>query len=117
MGNAMYFVNKRVDQTERTEIGTRLFMPISAHRRLTQYPRDDLESLIYVLLYLLKRTVPWNEEKWLKVPNVPTNLMDAALYMKVKMRPEVIFLLNFQLKPTILSSFISSLCFPVVHGK
>lgn len=40
-------------------IGTAKYCPIASHLGLEQYPKDDLESLGYVLLYLVRGVVPW----------------------------------------------------------
>lgn len=40
--------------------GTRLFASVAAHLEVTQGRKDDLESLGYVLLYLMNHTLPWD---------------------------------------------------------
>jgi hypothetical protein len=40
-------------------IGTLGFMSCKSHEGKEQGPADDLESLIYTLLYLAEGTLPW----------------------------------------------------------
>lgn len=40
-----------------------MFASNSALQGLEQYPKDDLESLFYVLLYLKNGTIPWLKSK------------------------------------------------------
>lgn len=44
-------------------IGTAKFCSIASHRGLNQLPKDDLESLGYILLYFVTGTVPWEGQK------------------------------------------------------
>ena len=43
-------------------VGTARFCPISSHMGQEQYPKDDLESLGYVLLYMVEGELPWDHE-------------------------------------------------------
>ena len=40
-------------------IGTPRYASISAHQGIEQTPKDDLESLMYVLGYIWKKKCPW----------------------------------------------------------
>lgn len=44
-------------------VGTARYCPISSHLGQEQYPKDDLESLGYVLLYLVAGGLPWDQEE------------------------------------------------------
>jgi hypothetical protein len=39
-------------------VGTMLFASRAAHQRIPQVPRDDIEGLIYTLMYINKN-IPW----------------------------------------------------------
>ena len=41
--------------------GTAIFAPIAAHNGEKQFPRDDLESMVYTILYLMNGKLPWND--------------------------------------------------------
>lgn len=42
------------------EIGTIKFCPVASHLGLEQFPKEDLESLGYVLVFVMLRSLPWN---------------------------------------------------------
>lgn len=49
---------------ERTFLGTASFASLNAHIGVQQSRRDDLESLVLVLVYLLKGKLPWQGGKY-----------------------------------------------------
>ena len=46
-------------QKKRGFVGTPRYASIAAHQGLVQTPKDDVESLLYVLGYLHKKKAPW----------------------------------------------------------
>ena len=40
-------------------VGTALFASINAHKGSELSRRDDIESLVYTLIYLITGTLPW----------------------------------------------------------
>mmetsp|Transcript_38674 Transcript_38674/g.97383 ORF Transcript_38674/g.97383 Transcript_38674/m.97383 type:complete len:839 (-) Transcript_38674:1696-4212(-) len=46
-----------------TFVGTPQFASVSAHRGERQLPRDDLQSLLYVLVYLYRGSLPWSSSQ------------------------------------------------------
>lgn len=45
------------------EIGTIKFCPLASHYGLEQFPKDDLESLAYLLIYITLKRLPWSGVK------------------------------------------------------
>ena len=69
-------------------VGTALFASITAHKGKELSRRDDLESLVYTLLYLLIGTLPWK--------NIDiNNKKERHLFIK-KMKEDLVE--NFNLK-------------------
>jgi serine/threonine protein kinase len=52
--------HKHITQVKGLDItGTVRYSSINSHLGLTQSRRDDLESLVYVIVYLVKGRLPW----------------------------------------------------------
>ena len=47
--------------TDKTPLGTPNFISLNVHDGIEPSRRDDLESIVYILLYLFESTLPWNE--------------------------------------------------------
>ena len=63
-------------RSERHMIGTARYMSVGAHHGKSQSRRDDLESLGYMLIYLVNGELPWQtltssniKEKYRKIKN------------------------------------------------
>ena len=53
--------NKHVDMmTDRTPIGTYDYISLNVHRGFTPSRRDDLESIGYIIIYMLVGKLPWS---------------------------------------------------------
>uniref|UniRef100_A0AAV1UYE3 Casein kinase I n=1 Tax=Peronospora matthiolae TaxID=2874970 RepID=A0AAV1UYE3_9STRA len=50
---------KHKELKEGTVVGTPTFLSIHCHNGLTSSRRDDIESLLYVLIYLIRGDLPW----------------------------------------------------------
>ena len=64
--------------------GNQLFASVGNHLNLEQTPKDDLESLGYMIVYLLNGKLPWSglvEKSKTKVANILTNTkMTSSVY-------------------------------------
>lgn len=70
--------------------GTARFASIAAHEGSTQSPKDDLESLIYVLVYLYRGDLPWvrlkyktKDERNKKMLKMKSDITEKELCLKL----------------------------------
>ena len=77
-GLAKKFSFETVARTGRGFVGTAKFASIHAHEGLEQSRRDDLESLAYTLIWMLKGTLPWSNPPGLN----PDEKLQKTLDMK-----------------------------------
>lgn len=60
-------------------MGTPRYASVNAHKNKDQTPADDIESLLYNLIYLAKKNLPW-----INIRTVGNNKLDAILTVKLK---------------------------------
>lgn len=60
-------------------MGTPRYASISAHKGRNQTPSDDIESLLYNLVFMCRKDLPWINTK-----TVGGNKLDAILTVKLK---------------------------------
>lgn len=39
--------------------GTPRYASVAAHKGYSQTPADEIESLMYIIIFIFKRTLPW----------------------------------------------------------
>ncbi|RQM09640.1 hypothetical protein DD237_006646 [Peronospora effusa] len=52
---------KHKEYKEGTVVGTPTFLSLNCHNGVTSSRRDDIESLLYVLIYLMRGDLPWQK--------------------------------------------------------
>lgn len=60
-------------------MGTPRYASINAHKGRNQTPADDIESLLYNLIYMCRKDLPW-----INLRNVGGSKLDAILSIKMK---------------------------------
>lgn len=67
-------------------LGTRRYASLNAHLGRPLYPRDDLESVGFLLIYFLFGTLPWQD--------IPTKLGESEFDRGVKVYTEKVSRIN-----------------------
>jgi serine/threonine protein kinase len=114
--------NKHIEmKSTKALIGTPTYASISSHECLEQSRRDDLESLGYVLMYLYKGKLPWQDVHqdieaigFMKkntnfreiYPEVLVDYMAHVKSLQFKEKPNYLFLVN-RFKREIMASEVS----------
>jgi len=85
-GLAIYYTDEHgvhdAIETGRKPVGTARYASLNVHRGLSQSRRDDLESMGFVLVYLLKGVLPWQGSGVKMVPPKYTDKWDTIGYVK-----------------------------------
>ncbi len=83
------FDNKHIEYRDNcSQIGSINYMSINIHNGIEYSRRDDLESLIYVIIKVLLSVLPWEEntnniyEKKLDIKNIPNRIKKILTYVR-----------------------------------
>jgi len=83
-------------------VGTSLYASLNVHNGITATPRDDLESLGYVLLYLYQGSLPWQnvefstkKEKYKKTIIMKKNIFTHYINSKIKIPMEFLLIIDY----------------------
>jgi serine/threonine protein kinase len=90
-------------------VGTPLFMSIHIHEENTYSRRDDIISILYVIIYLIKDTLPWDgynlavydkkvittsEELCAGIPHIFQKLLDYAYSLNFEEKPDYSYMIR-----------------------
>jgi hypothetical protein len=90
-------------------VGTPLFMSRHIHEENTYSRRDDIISILYVIIYLIKDTLPWNgynlaaydkkvittsEELCAGIPHIFQKLLDYAYSLNFEEKPDYSYMIR-----------------------
>ena len=67
----------KYDYSHCLEFGSRMFASINVHKGLPYGRRDDLESIVYTLLFLLCKRLPWADLKCINETEMTDKLITA----------------------------------------
>jgi serine/threonine protein kinase len=90
------------------QVGTRVFMSKNIHEGNDYSRRDDIISILYTVIYLIKGALPWDglptsydiksilttEEICLGIPSVFKKLLDYAYSLKFEDRPDYSYMIR-----------------------
>jgi serine/threonine protein kinase len=90
------------------QVGTQLFMSKNIHEGNDYSRRDDIISILYTIIYLIKGALPWDglptsydiklilttEEVCLGIPSVFKKLLDYAYSLKFEERPDYLYMIR-----------------------
>jgi serine/threonine protein kinase len=78
---------KQTIQKEKIVIGTVRYISLNTHLGNQQYKKDDLESLVYMMVYFIRGELPWQnikaksrKEKYTKIYNMKKNSIKGELF-------------------------------------
>lgn len=74
-------------------IGNIRYSSINIHNNISPSRRDDIESIIYILIYLLNGTLPWEMNKNIK--DIGDIKKDENTFKKIKLNTNLILLLKY----------------------
>lgn len=108
--SSFYIKNdKHIINNKGGEVGTPLFMSRHIHEENTYSRRDDIISILYVIIYLIKDTLPWDgynlaaydkkvittsEELCEGMPHVFQKLLDYAYSLNFEEKPDYSYMIR-----------------------
>ena len=104
ISNEKHIINYKMNN----QIGTQTFMSKNIHEGNDCSRRDDIISILYTIIYLIKGSLPWDglpdsydiklilttEEVCLGIPSVFKKLLDYAYSLKFEERPDYLYMIR-----------------------